>query len=168
MGPTALLPLRRKWCSGFLSSLKIHRPRSGSNTRTLGPVASTLATFITSKICQLLVEYQDFSCMFSVNPKRKTIWFLKLISQIPKLKNATKTFFLRHEFTQSIRRKSASPLEEKQLYIYIFNYNYDPSLKLRLSWWNIKKKLLIIGLFVFKPSRKQSSTDLNWIKLNYN
>jgi hypothetical protein len=32
--PTALLPLRRKWCSGFLSPLKIHRPRSGSNPRT--------------------------------------------------------------------------------------------------------------------------------------
>jgi hypothetical protein len=42
MGPTALLPLRRKWCSGFLSPLKIHR--SGSNPRTLGPVASTLTT----------------------------------------------------------------------------------------------------------------------------
>jgi hypothetical protein len=36
--------LRRKWCSGFLSPLKIHRPRSGSNPRTLGPVASTLTT----------------------------------------------------------------------------------------------------------------------------
>jgi hypothetical protein len=44
MGPTALLPLRRKWCSGFLSPFKIHRPRSGSNPRTLGPVASTLTT----------------------------------------------------------------------------------------------------------------------------
>jgi hypothetical protein len=41
---TALLPLWRKWCSGFLSPLKIHRPRSGSNPRTLGPVASTLTT----------------------------------------------------------------------------------------------------------------------------
>jgi hypothetical protein len=28
----------------FLSPLKIHRPRSGSNPRTLGPVASTLTT----------------------------------------------------------------------------------------------------------------------------
>jgi hypothetical protein len=37
-----LLPLRRKWCSGFLSPLKIHR--SGSNPRTLAPVASTLTT----------------------------------------------------------------------------------------------------------------------------
>jgi hypothetical protein len=36
MGLTALLPLRRKLCSGFLSPLKIHRPRSGSNPRTLG------------------------------------------------------------------------------------------------------------------------------------
>jgi hypothetical protein len=44
MGPTALLPLRRKWCSGFLSPLKIQRPRSGLNPRTLGPVASTLTT----------------------------------------------------------------------------------------------------------------------------
>jgi hypothetical protein len=44
MGPTASLPLQRKWCSGFLSPLKIHRPRSGSNPRTLGPVASTLTT----------------------------------------------------------------------------------------------------------------------------
>jgi hypothetical protein len=35
---------RRKWCSGFLSPLKTHRPRSGSNPRTLGPVASTLTT----------------------------------------------------------------------------------------------------------------------------
>jgi hypothetical protein len=30
--------------SEFLSSYKIHRPRSGSNPRTLGPVASTLTT----------------------------------------------------------------------------------------------------------------------------
>jgi hypothetical protein len=44
MGPMALLPLRRKWCSGFLSPLKIHRPRSGLNQRNLGPVASTLTT----------------------------------------------------------------------------------------------------------------------------
>jgi hypothetical protein len=44
MGPTALLPLRRKWCSGILSPIKIHRPRSGSNPQTLGPVASTLTT----------------------------------------------------------------------------------------------------------------------------
>jgi hypothetical protein len=44
MGPTALLPLRRTWCYGFLSPLEIHRPRSGSNPRTLGPVASTLTT----------------------------------------------------------------------------------------------------------------------------
>jgi hypothetical protein len=33
-----------KWYYGFLSPLKIHRPRSGSNPRILGPVASTLTT----------------------------------------------------------------------------------------------------------------------------
>jgi hypothetical protein len=38
------LPLRRKLCYGFLSPLKIHRLRPGSNPRTLGPVASTLTT----------------------------------------------------------------------------------------------------------------------------
>jgi hypothetical protein len=41
---TALLPLRRKLCYGFLSPLNIHRPRPGLNPRTLGPVASTLTT----------------------------------------------------------------------------------------------------------------------------
>jgi hypothetical protein len=45
MGPTALLPLRRKWCYGFLSPLKIHRSRSGSNPRTLGPVAKNALQF---------------------------------------------------------------------------------------------------------------------------
>jgi hypothetical protein len=42
MWPTTLLPLRRKSCYGFLSNLKIHRPRPGLNPRTLGPVDSTL------------------------------------------------------------------------------------------------------------------------------
>jgi hypothetical protein len=35
MGLTALLPLRRKLCYGFLSPLKIYRPRPGLNPRTL-------------------------------------------------------------------------------------------------------------------------------------
>jgi hypothetical protein len=43
VGPTALLPLRRKACCGFIT-LKIHRPWPGLNPRTLGPVASTLTT----------------------------------------------------------------------------------------------------------------------------
>jgi hypothetical protein len=34
----------RRLCYGFLSPLKIHQPRPGSNPRTLGPVASTLTT----------------------------------------------------------------------------------------------------------------------------
>jgi hypothetical protein len=38
MGRTALLPLRRKLCYGFLLALEIHRCRLGLNLRTLGPV----------------------------------------------------------------------------------------------------------------------------------
>jgi hypothetical protein len=34
--PEGSFTCRRKWCSGFLSPLKIHQPRSGSNPRTLG------------------------------------------------------------------------------------------------------------------------------------
>jgi hypothetical protein len=41
---TALLLLRRKACYRFLLPLKIHRPRSDLNPRTLGPMASTLTT----------------------------------------------------------------------------------------------------------------------------
>ena len=42
MGPTALLPLRRKACWGFFSPLKIRRLRPGLNPRTWVPKASTL------------------------------------------------------------------------------------------------------------------------------
>jgi hypothetical protein len=42
MGPTALLPFRRKSCFGFLLPLKIHRPWPGLNPRILGPMAITL------------------------------------------------------------------------------------------------------------------------------
>jgi hypothetical protein len=44
LGQTALLPLRRKSCYGYLSSLKIHRPRPGMNPRNLGPMTSTITT----------------------------------------------------------------------------------------------------------------------------
>jgi hypothetical protein len=44
MGPTALLPLRRKACCGLLSPLKIHCPRLSLNPRTLGPMARMLTT----------------------------------------------------------------------------------------------------------------------------
>jgi len=42
MGPTALLPLRRKACWGFSSPLKIRRLRPVLNPRTWVPKASTL------------------------------------------------------------------------------------------------------------------------------
>jgi hypothetical protein len=42
--PAALIPLRILACITFLSSLKIHRPRPGLNTRTLSLIASTTNT----------------------------------------------------------------------------------------------------------------------------
>jgi hypothetical protein len=42
MGPTALLPLRRKACWGFFSPLKIRRLHTGLNPRTWVLKASTL------------------------------------------------------------------------------------------------------------------------------
>jgi hypothetical protein len=41
---TALLPLWRKVCCGFLSPLKIHRPQPHLNLQTLGPMAGMLTT----------------------------------------------------------------------------------------------------------------------------
>jgi hypothetical protein len=43
-GPTALFPLRRKSCFGFLSPLKICYPHPGLNPRSLVPVDSTITT----------------------------------------------------------------------------------------------------------------------------
>jgi hypothetical protein len=57
MGPTALLPLRRKSRYGFVSPLKIHRPRPGMNPRTLGTMASTINTRPPrATICALLLS----------------------------------------------------------------------------------------------------------------
>jgi hypothetical protein len=44
MGPTALFPLRRKACCGFLSAFEILRPRPAYNPQTLGLMVSTLTT----------------------------------------------------------------------------------------------------------------------------
>jgi hypothetical protein len=44
MGPTVLLPLRRKLFYGLLSPFKVHRPLQGLNPRTLGPVSRTIST----------------------------------------------------------------------------------------------------------------------------
>jgi hypothetical protein len=43
-GLTALLPLQRKSCCGFLSPLKIYSPRPYLNQQTLGRVAITITT----------------------------------------------------------------------------------------------------------------------------
>jgi hypothetical protein len=54
MGPTALVPLRRKACCGFLSLLKIHCPRPGLNSWTLGPMTVTLTTRPPRAACWIL------------------------------------------------------------------------------------------------------------------
>jgi hypothetical protein len=41
-GTDGFTSLRRKSCCGFLSPLKIHRPRPSLNPRTLGPMTSTI------------------------------------------------------------------------------------------------------------------------------
>jgi hypothetical protein len=48
---------RLYFTSRFLSPLKIHRPRSGSNPRTLGPVASTLTTSPPSATIYFICRY---------------------------------------------------------------------------------------------------------------
>jgi hypothetical protein len=65
MGPTALLPLWRKVCSGFLPPLKIQRPRSGLKPRNLDPIASTLLDHwgdkpVPSKACKQCI--MQISC----------------------------------------------------------------------------------------------------------
>jgi hypothetical protein len=59
MGPTALLPLRRKSCYGFLSPLKIHRPRPGLNPRTVSPVVSTLPLDHLGRLHAFLTSVSD-------------------------------------------------------------------------------------------------------------
>jgi hypothetical protein len=59
MGPTALLPLWRKSCYGFLSPLKIHCPRPGLNPQTLGAVASTLPLDHREQYINMVQIYQQ-------------------------------------------------------------------------------------------------------------
>jgi hypothetical protein len=69
MGPTALHILRIKVCCGFISPLKIHRPRLGLNPQTLGPMESTLTTrpvvfnrvrgYVDYTICITCIMYQQ-------------------------------------------------------------------------------------------------------------
>jgi hypothetical protein len=44
IGPTALLPFRRKSCYGFVSPSNIHCLWPGLNQRIVGPMASTIIT----------------------------------------------------------------------------------------------------------------------------
>jgi hypothetical protein len=62
MGPPALLPLWRKVCYGFLSPLKIHRPRPGLDPRILGPITNNLSTYFPehTSICVLFAQFIIF------------------------------------------------------------------------------------------------------------
>jgi hypothetical protein len=62
MGPTALLPLRRKACCGFLSPLKICCLLLGLNPPTLDPMASTLTITPARKV---FGEFNYKYCIFS-------------------------------------------------------------------------------------------------------
>jgi hypothetical protein len=77
MGPTALLPLRRKLCFGFLSPLKIHRPRSGSNPRTLGPVQSNnkycYYRWLVASLSQRRFEFGPQAVKLSLSKPRRHI-----------------------------------------------------------------------------------------------
>jgi hypothetical protein len=68
MGPTSLLPFRRKSCFGFLSPLKVHcpRPRPVLNQWALGPIASTVAiTKLRTTICfHNSHSYSEWSFLF--------------------------------------------------------------------------------------------------------
>jgi hypothetical protein len=78
MGLTALLPLRKKWCSGFLSPLKIHRPRLESNPRTLGPVASTLTTS-PPRSTELYILFKLISGFRGLKTDRGFLWNARLL-----------------------------------------------------------------------------------------
>jgi hypothetical protein len=58
MGPSTLLPLQRKSCYWYLSSLNIRRSRPGFNARTLGPMASTLMPRPPRSTVQICITYR--------------------------------------------------------------------------------------------------------------
>ena len=67
MGPTALLPLRRKACWGFFRPLKIRRLRPGLNPRTWVLKASTLPLDHRSRY--VLISFQN-----------RTWWFPRILN----------------------------------------------------------------------------------------
>jgi hypothetical protein len=73
MGPTALLPLRRKSCYGFLLPLKIHCFRPGLNPWTFG--------LITWRWCELLERKQWFR-LFRPGSPYKSGLFISLYNDL--------------------------------------------------------------------------------------
>jgi hypothetical protein len=74
MGPTALLPFRRKSCCWFLSTLKTHRPRPGLNLRSLDPVASTITVRPPRTTTDSLYLVHVLSCPRAITNRRPKSW----------------------------------------------------------------------------------------------
>jgi hypothetical protein len=83
MGPTALLPLRRKSCYVFLSLLKIHRPRLGLNLLTLAQVVSTTIIITPPRSTTCYVAAKSF-------PNDEIAWLLSLACAAEKNPSAEK------------------------------------------------------------------------------
>jgi hypothetical protein len=63
MRPPALLPIRKEVVLRIFIALKNPSPRPGSNSQTLGPVASTLTTTPPRRLVQSIIRhYTDLSC----------------------------------------------------------------------------------------------------------
>ena len=100
MGPTALLPLRRKACWGFLSPWKIRRLRLSLNPRTWVPKASTLALDHRSRFSTTCFS-STFSPLKTSNPSQSrrhsfTTTFLFPVSQVSSLSTTLAELRLLH------------------------------------------------------------------------
>jgi hypothetical protein len=77
MGPTALLALRRKLCYGFLSPLKIHRPRPGLNPRTIKGIL-VINIITPNRILQLFFFYYEILIHWKIKSKICTYYCTRL------------------------------------------------------------------------------------------
>ena len=115
MGPTALLPLRRKACWGFFRPLKIRRLRPGLNPRTWVLKASTLPLDLTFSIWPFKSHISAAARVF-VQFNLESPWYLNL-------KLAT-------DFCSSCRLKKCPFLR-----LLILSIAFPAFLKLNL-WWS--------------------------------
>jgi hypothetical protein len=69
MGPTALLPLRRKSCYWFLSPLKIHSPRPSLNPRNLRPNRRSEWLLCEVPVCKICIILYRPDLIWNSSPK---------------------------------------------------------------------------------------------------